>query len=500
MTRLRTDKYNKHDAFSTPKGTDPNMLAVQPPDPYSLLIPGVVIQEGDIKRTVGDGFQWELALEREWGYNTPLSGIAFARVSVPEGYVLMAPGDYWVGPQILVWTSTRSEWLYLANHPDYEGMIGGEKLTVREVMAANLKKNQQVFFAKPDPKVAHKVQEVLPRTRVLWPGEKLRYRDKILYEGITEWQDIQEVAFGQAVQVAGAENGNMRACRPVGPNFQTWYISEEKGKPEHMGGATDPWPDQAVADLRIKQASEVARIAPHGLIWDLDKQIPVAVYDMPVDVAPVTQTAEQVEQILSQPAVVVEQNRQQMVQAIEQEASQQFMAAVNAEIEQPAAGDPKVSGDVTDLRRGSEPVPDDGPVTSGVNQYDTNWIADNTGMTIDEVLGEAMRLLPANYRMMEPGEEVAAKDLIFKPSDHDPEMLQWTLVMPDLHGARIGMHDFILARRTVKPGSAAAVLPQITELKKLHQSAVETMQSLALIMQQQYEKITEIEQALRGTK
>jgi hypothetical protein len=77
---------------------DPNILAVPPHDPYSLLNPGMEIMEDDIKRLVGEGQQW-VPVSRSMSPATafPAAAVAYARVEAPENF-LVAPREKIVAP------------------------------------------------------------------------------------------------------------------------------------------------------------------------------------------------------------------------------------------------------------------------------------------------------------------------------------------------------------------------------------------------------------------
>lgn len=251
------------DVFRRPPEADPNLFAVEPPEPYTLLIPLVPIEAGDLKRPTGEGFNWMPVEEGEVGMKTPMRGIAFARVKAPELYRLAGP-DERLAPGDQVWLTSWGEWRDLRFFHDYEGLMASRDeagLSIGGMVASQLRlHNEQMFVAKPDAQkfADHRVVNIPARHRQLYPREKLRNGDKIIYESLVDWQPVAVTAFGQAVPFPESQNGNVRYCRPVGPYHQHWYVDAATGKETNLGGQQDPWPSLDIAMKTVEAAAAKA--------------------------------------------------------------------------------------------------------------------------------------------------------------------------------------------------------------------------------------------------
>ena len=443
--------------FTHSTDIDPNILAVPPHDPYSLLAPGNKIQAGDIKRLVGEGQQWLPVEDHEIDYDVPARGCAYARAEAPENY-FVAPREKIVSPGALVWTSQTSDWQSVEQYPEILGRAVGE--LVDEFQKTH---NQLLFIAERDPAApAHQVLDVPPRHRQLYPGERLRRGDKLIFEGRTEWLPVTLDAFGRAVEMPGASNGQARFCRPVGPNFQNWYVDPVKGQENNMGGAADPWPSVEFAEKTIEAACKNVSVPPHGIIWS--GGVPKMVYDLP----------EQPERVL------VTQGDPQMA-AIMEEEDNRVLAAVQKGAEEAktpseeAAAEPKP-------REPRRRIPARPPESRYVAE-NVNTLAQRLECTAEEVREDATRQLPRGFRLMSGREEVGKGDLLYQ-LDEALETATWKPAPADLAGSLVGDGDEmpLFARRTVSKASARELLARA---RQQHIELGDTLAELATILNQQ---------------
>lgn len=439
--------------FNYGNDIDPNILAVTPHDPYTLLAPGLKIQAGDIKRLVGEGQQWLPVEEHEIDYDVPARGCAYARAEAPENYFI-APWEKIVSPGDLVWTSNTGSWQSAEQYPEIMGRDVG-RLT-EEFRKTH---NQLLFVAGRDPDApVHQIIDIPTRHRQLYPGERLRRGDKLIFEGRMEWLPVTQDAFGRAVQMPDASNGHARFCRPVGANFQNWYVDPEKGQENNMGGAADPWPSVEFAEKRIEAASKEVGASPHGIIWH--GGIPKMVYDMPEppDRVAVTQGS------LDDPA--------ETLMAVHQGA---LGAQTPAQTDSEGARQPKTR---EPRRRIAAKPPESRYVAESVNV-----LAQRLECTADEIREDATRQLPRGFRLMSGREEIGKGDLLYQ-LDEALETATWKPAPGDLHGALVGDGDEmpLFARRTVSKDAAKELLARA---RQQHSELGETINELAAILNQQ---------------
>ncbi len=452
MTRnSRSSHYHSNDPFDpfnhAGDGIDPDLLAVVPDDPYSLLAPEIPIQLGDIKRIVGESNVWSPVEEHEVGHKTPAQGMAYARVAVPEGYTLAAD-DAVVRTSDLIWTSADGVWQRAGEHFNGEAEIVGD---IKRAHLENL--NQLLFVAQIDPEQAsHRTLDVPTRHRMLFPGEHLRRGDKLCYEGLLDWEPVVELAFGVSVALPGSDNGNARYCRPVHPNQQNWYVDEQKGTLAGLGGSQDPWPSSRVAQEKIEAAARAAGVSPYGIIWNAAGN-PIMVYDLPEP------------ENTRVPAPLPPH-----VQAMMAEEDTKFLeaittAAMTAKTKEELAQESKATIRPP-KKRAEAPIVDNRPVVDGINQFDTNWLANNTGLTVDELQAEAESKLPRNFRFMIAGEEVKTGDLWYRPIGDDVDSLMWQAITPEMVGLNPAMAEYLLARKTVSRNDK--ILDRLAQARQKH--------------------------------
>lgn len=432
----RSHNKDEIDQFAAINKIDPNLHAVQPPEPYGLLLPGIEIQEGDMKRPVGEGYGWTLAEESEWGYKAPGQGIAYARVTVPEQYRL-ALGDEKVSCTDLIWTSQSTEWLMLAQ----DQSIIDSWDTIREIQTANrVEKNILVFFAKRNADVAdHQTVSHPTRHRDLWPGEKLKRGDMIIYQGLPTWQKIAEAARGQSVPDPGPENGSVRYCRAVAPNHAAWYVSE-KGNEKNLGGVLDPWPSLEFAMKKIEKDAKAAGVAPYGTIWDLATSKPVQFYDLP-------------EPAYDEPASDEPVTEEHVAEVYDREAAAATVdetPMIEVEIiRQDPPRDAQWEPDTVIVADPAAPAASNQVAVQTVRLYDLAELQEIMHCNSDQVIIDAKRQLPRGFRMMEGHEELAHGDMIFQPLSGLAGIVVWQLVPPQLYGAAVCSLEYMFARRTI---------------------------------------------------
>lgn len=446
--------------FNYGSDVDPNILAVPPHDPYSLLAPGQTIQEGDIKRLVGEGQQWLPVEDHEIDHSVPARGCAYARAEAPENY-FVARWDKIVSPGALVWTSNTGDWQSAEQYPEIMGRQVGE--LVQEFQKTH---NQLLFVAARDPAApVHQVLDVPPRHRQLYPGERLRRGDKLIFEGRTEWLPVTLDAFGRDVQMPDASNGHARFCRPVGANFQNWYVDPEKGQENNMGGAADPWPSVEFAEKRIEGASKEVGTSPHGIIWH--GTVPKMVYDLP-----------------EPPDRVAVTQRDPLTEAILAEEDARFLAAVQqgAETAQTPAQADSEAARPPKPREARRRIPAKPPESRYVAES-VNVLAQRLECTAVEIREDATRQLPRGFRLMSGREEVGKGDLLYQ-LDEALETATWKPAPGDLHGALVGDGDEMpmFARRTVSKDAAKELLARA---RQQHSELGETLNELAAILNQQ---------------
>lgn len=484
-TNSAFDPFN-HDA----SGVDPTILAVPPYDPYTLVAPGHPIQVGDIKRIVGDGHSWVSIEPHEVGHPVPTAGIAYGRVEAPEGYVVAA-GDDSVGPAAILWSSAKQVWL-LAD----DSVIGAN---VGEMQKASLANNLLIFVAHPDPQLpAHRASEIPTRHRQLYPGEKLRRGDKLIYDGKADWESVTVEAFGMTVTSPDALNGEARYCRPVEANFQTWYVGT-KGNEQNMGGAADPWPSVTVAMHRIEQAAASAGVAPHGLI--LENGIPKMVYDSP---EPADRAGNEPETPGKRdPAIdglLAKEDQRFLTSLVDRKQAaglplDEVDHRIMGEIEKLNAGAAKVETTAEQKAKSKKQQLKEPARRSVVDSLQLSAerssgsyiptrpeLAAQLGCTVEELLLDADRQVPRGYRKMAGQEEFAAGDLMYQ-FDTSLEAGAWLPVPEGLHGAQVWFgHDApLFIRKTITQKNMKAI-EFLNQANQQYAALGETLKALADVL------------------
>lgn len=433
------DKF--HPCAHNTEDIDPNILAVPPHDPYTLIPPLLPIREGDIKRIVGEGMHWVPVEEHEIGHKVPTCGVAYARATPPDGYVLAAMSDRTCVSD-LVWFDALQDWRPIS-----------ENLTLADQdvswVTDSSRHNQLVFVAHVDKsRPSQQTVGLPPRHRPIYPGEKLRRGDKLIYDSLMHWTPVKEAAFRNAVDSPSALNGNARFCRPIGDHFQSWYIDEQKGLLEGLGGFSDPWPSLEIAQERIEAASQLTQTPPHGTIWTIDG-VPVMIYDLlePQNRGPVDETVTEEEQTLLD---VME-------------------AGKTAQTATELAAGPKKPVVIPVVSRKTTPL-------DVFAQYEVEKLSELTGLSPAEIRGNAQTCLPTLYRAAQPREELKKGDLVYGVLGDDYETLMWQPIHAEMTGSDPGTTDCLFARRTVPP--------KTDRIRELHAKMQTLLVDLGKLMQE----------------
>lgn len=286
----------------------------------------------------------------------------------------------------------------------------------------------------------------------------------MIFQGRNEWLPVTLDAFGQPVSMPDASNGEARFCRPVGANFQNWYVDPEKGKDDNMGGAADPWPSVRFAEQKIEEASKSAGVSPHGIIWQ--GTVPKMVYDLP-----------------EQPERVVVTQGDQQIAAMMVEEDARFLSAVNQ-----AAVDAKTPEQL-DSEAARPPKPKEArrriPAKPAESRYvaeNVNTLAKRLECTAEEVREDATRQLPRGFRIMWGREEIGRGDLLYQLDDV-LETATWKPAPEELFGSLVGEGNELplFARRTVSKDSVKELF---AKAQRQHAELGETLAELSMILKQ----------------
>ncbi len=435
--------FHELDAFTAyAPDTDPELLSVMPPEPYSLLAPGIPIMPGDIKRLLSDPQRQWLPIEAgesDGSYVTPGVGIAYARVSPPEGYLLLDEASI-VEPGDIVWTTASEKWGTAGEH------FGSAKQSVKAITSVFTREmNQWIFFARAE-KIDSTTIPIPGRHRPLYPRETIRRGDKLCYTGLSDWIQVNELALGQQVAEPALINGHARYCRPIAPNHQNWYVDAEKGKAEHLGGQQDPWPDLQTAQEKIRSAAQVSQVRPCGTIWTL-RGVPLSVYDLPEPEPPPEVVAEAANVNNPQPAAE---------------------AAV-----EPVAAAPAKSKKSEKKKK---------PNVDTFERYSLEHLAEKAEMELEAFLEQAIASIPPGFRLMVAGEETKPGDFWYRTVTDDADAgLFWLPVTADVCGMDAKLSGLIFARK-IAPSSQTLMWQTLLNLEATHAEMSKQLAQLRRLM------------------
>ena len=221
------------------------------------------VSAGGIKRFV-HGDQWEGAGGHEIGKPvTEITDWVFARVLVPEGYVLRGP-DVRINNDALCWWSETGQW---ARVRDVWPTLGDNVLIADLLLAA---KNQgwKCYFATTTadgPKVGTVKGtriELLEGHRWMDVGELVREGDRYRMADGDQWMTAVPVPD------KAEDNGFISYCRPVHPGHRFWFISSS-GSDETGRGTRDlPWGTKEHGIRRIEKGAKQLGTPMFGTIID----------------------------------------------------------------------------------------------------------------------------------------------------------------------------------------------------------------------------------------
>lgn len=446
LTRVPADGFTSiQSVVPTAPGT-PSMS-----DLYYQLAAGTKIQSYDIKLVLNTpGAAWSEVEEWEVGHDVPKSGVLYGRFTVPADYVAAEASES-ITDEMLVWLDEEQRWRLAEEVP---GITGKVVDAARKEWISQ--RNTRLFVAKLVEGAVPATVEIPSRHRMLYPGERIRRGDKMIYDNRTEWMPVGQLETnGQTVPAPDIVNGHVRFCRPIPFNWQNWYVDPVKGKPEHLGGQGDPFPSVEFAQQTIEEAARKAGTAPYGIIWQ--GGVPKTIYDVKEPTEPdpaiVNPFGREAAGDLDGIPIETPQNQPETAQGDVLETIRTVPSHAASPVTAPApqTGDnPRISqGD-----RASEPAT---PLKNAIRcGADPRFVlvggdlAKRLECTFDELIVEATRQLPRKHRLLSGMEEVTQGDMIYRLTwDGDAGM--WYPVPEALIGsvAGFGSNVFVLARKTV---------------------------------------------------
>ncbi len=259
-----------------------------PPEPFSQLMPGTQIEEGDTYRNPEDPADtWTKVTEVEWGAMVPDTTRSYARLIAPEGYQIL-PGNARIKIRDVAWRTLEPRWqTVIKDGNDFE-------VSTVDALAA-LYANETAYVARPDASTPdHATIPILPHHRDLAVGESVRRGDRMICEGMDAWETVSERLRGSEVQEPASQNKFVRYCRPVSPQAGHWYVDLREGQgtdtpweetsdfdaPGVIGSSTNPFASLKGAQFVIEKAAKKAGQPVFGVIWEV-RGVPLFAYDIP---------------------------------------------------------------------------------------------------------------------------------------------------------------------------------------------------------------------------
>ena len=408
----------EQDIFSM-VSVDPVFLQYPPAEPYSILTPGTPIERGDQRRTLGDGNEWTWAEDWEIGREAPPRDVAYARVCWPSGYVSVEHDDEIQGNE-LYWKD--SSWLNI----EQNGVIKpGHKVRINNKPKSGIGFDCLVCKpVNPDVEVPdHRMANLPPMSREMYEFDEIRRGDLYLSAGMTEWKPVGGLLHGTQLPVPTEKNGFLRYARPIGADYMVWYINEDTEIDGGMGGVDDPFKSIETAGRVLKDAAELAKKRPHGVLWDQKRNLPVAVFDLP-----------EPEDIASMRDKVLKQSR--------------LLGKHNeTNVSQKKADNP----------------------TTGQKRRVVKTTPANR---------EAKKRMPNNYRLMYKDEEFRQGDLVWLSLEDDDDTHTWMPVAPELMESTPGVLELIGARKQIKTDTGDKAVAAIDKLGKIEKMLEDIKASL----------------------
>lgn len=265
-----------------------------PPEPFSQLVPGTRIEEGDICWNPDDpADEWTKVPEVEWGSKVPDTTRSYARLIAPEGYQIL-PGNAQIRIRDVAWRTREPKWSPVIMDWPNLGTSAVENATVDDF--ATLYPDETAYVARPDAATPdHVTIPIPPHHRDLAAGESVRRGDRMICEGMDAWETVSERVRGSEVQEPASPNKFVRYCRPISPQAGHWYVDLRAGKGTDtvtgskdktvddlsgFGSASNPFASLEGAQRIIEMAATKADQPVFGVIWEV-RGVPLFAYDIP---------------------------------------------------------------------------------------------------------------------------------------------------------------------------------------------------------------------------
>ena len=227
------------------------------------------VTAGDIKRFV-HGDQWEGAGGHEIGKPvTEITDWVFARILVPDGYVLRGP-DVRINNDALCWWSETGQW---ARVRDVWPTLGNNVL-IADLLLAAKKQGWKCYFATTTadgPKVGRVKGtriELLEGHRWMDVGEIVRQGDRYRMVDGDQWMTADFNQKGFPVPDKAEDNGFISYCRPIHPTHRFWFISSDGSDETGRGTRDQPWRSKEHGIGRIEKGAKQMGTPMFGTIID----------------------------------------------------------------------------------------------------------------------------------------------------------------------------------------------------------------------------------------
>ena len=212
------------------------------------------VTAGDIKRFV-HGDQWEGAGQHEIGKPvTEITDWVFARILVPEGYVLRGP-DVRINNDALCWWSETKQWVRVLDiWPEL-----GQNVLIADLLRAARKQKWKVYFAtavEPVGKLVGTRIEILEGHRWMDVGEIVRQGDRYRMVDGDQWMTADFNQKGFPVPEKAEDNGFISYCRPIHPTHRFWFISSSGSDETGRGTQEAPWKTKEHGIERIEKGAK----------------------------------------------------------------------------------------------------------------------------------------------------------------------------------------------------------------------------------------------------
>lgn len=447
-----------------------NVLETEnPPEPYSQLMPGTPILEGDIMKNLGTGETWAPVTAASIGKQVPAARIVVARLQMPEHYRPVTDHEV-LWTRDLCWRTTRPSWEPV--DPIW---------TDTTLPELRLKYPKEAFYAcRPefDPGDAREIDPPAHH-RELAPGEKVRRGDKMIYLGIDKWQVVEERLRGSIVPASEDSNHFVRYSRPVHHQSMTWYV-DPTGEADALGGPEDPFPDLDTACHRIEKSAEQLNRAPHGVIRTL-KGAPLLAYDLPEPPAPppppspFTHTLDPPEGCVLRKAGDVIQATD-LVELRGEWTAAEAMAGLPVDGHRIARkkGKPPTNPFPKGNNRGQPPAQ---PVAANFAPWpeqSITWITQQMGLSRPAVVETLDAMVPEGFRQLAPEEEIRDGDAMAQLTKFNQSYSFQDIPARML---RMEVGDFYVIRKRA-PGGLDAMRQRLAQMEQQVAAMMQELQEL----------------------